>query len=62
MEINKTRAANKTVLGISMPIELKNKILKHAQADHRNMAQWCVVQLEKAVREIEGKKNKPEGK
>jgi len=62
MKRNKARASNKTVLGVSMPIELKNKIFKHAQADHRNMAQWCVVQLEKAVGIIEGKKNKPEGK
>lgn len=62
MQRNKTRAANKTVLGISMPIELKNKILKHAQADHRNMAQWCVVHLEKAVRVIEENDSNPDKK
>ena len=62
MKRNKARASNKTVLGVSMPIELKNKIFKHAQADHRNMAQWCVVQLQKAVRDIEEKDSVPDKK
>ena len=53
MKPNKTRAADKTVLGVSMPKSLKDRITRLAQADHRNMAQWCVVQLEKAVQELE---------
>jgi len=53
MKPNKTRAADKTVLGVSMPKSLKLRITRLAEADHRNMAQWCVVQLEKAVSELE---------
>ena len=36
-----------------MPKALKDKIAALAVADRRNMAQWCVVQLEKAVAELE---------
>lgn len=36
-----------------MPKALKDRITRLAEADHRNMAQWCVVQLEKAVQELE---------
>ena len=53
MKANKARADDKTVLGVSMPKELKERIALLAHADHRNMAQWCVVQLEKAVAELE---------
>ena len=60
MERNKKRAPDKTTLGISMTKTLKCKISKAAEADHRNMAQWCVVQLEKILGHKE-EKNKPEG-
>jgi len=52
MERNKARAADKTTLGVSMPKTLKCKILKAAEADHRNMASWCCIQLEKALKEL----------
>ena len=53
MKPNKTRAPDKTVLGVSMPKDLKERIHRLAELDRRNMAQWCVVQLEKAVEELE---------
>ena len=53
MSENKKRAADKTVLGVSMPKILKERIARLADADHRNMAQWAVVQLEKIVNELE---------
>jgi hypothetical protein len=62
MKRNKARAADKTTLGVSMPKTLKCKILQAAEADHRNMAQWCVVQLEKALQELGFMDSKPDKK
>lgn len=45
-----------------MPKTLKCKILQAAEADHRNMAQWCVVQLEKALQELGFMDSKPDKK
>ena len=53
MKSNKDRAEDKTVLGVSMPKSLKDRIAAIARDDHRDMAPWCVIQLEKAVAEIE---------
>ena len=53
MSAKKDRAEDKTVLGVSMPKELKERIAAIAKKDHRDMAPWCVIQLENAVREIE---------
>jgi len=53
MNVNKDRAKDKTVLGVSMPKSLKERIQRVADADHRDMAPWCVIQLEKAVAKLE---------
>ena len=55
MSANKSRADDQTVLGVSMPKTLKDRIAKLADADRRSMAQWSVMQLEKAVSELENK-------
>jgi len=62
MERNKARAADKTTLGVSMPKALKCKILEAAEADRRNMASWCVIQLEKALKELGFLDSKPNKK
>ena len=53
MKSNKDRSEDQTVLGVSMPIELKNRIKAIAHGDHRGMAPWCVIQLETAVAAVE---------
>jgi len=55
MKKNKDRSEDQAVLGVNMPKELRDRIRKIAEADRRGMAPWCVIQLEKAVEEIEAK-------
>lgn len=47
------RSPDQTILGISMPKELKNRIKEAAQKDRRPMAQWCVIQLEEILKDLE---------
>jgi hypothetical protein len=62
MKRNKARAADKTTLGVSMPKTLKCKISEAAEADRRNMASWCCIQLEKALKELGFIDSKPDKK
>lgn len=45
-----------------MPKTLKCKISQAAEADRRNMASWCVIQLEKALAELGFIDSKPDKK
>ncbi len=46
------RSPENTVLGVSMPKTLKAKIKELADADHRPMAAWAAIHLERIVAEI----------
>ncbi len=45
-----------------MPKTLKCKISEAAEADRRNMASWCCIQLEKALKELGFIDSKPDKK
>jgi hypothetical protein len=46
---NHNRSESNTVLGISMPKAIKDKIRRAAELDNRTMANWCLVQLERII-------------
>ena len=46
---NKGRAPGMTLLGVPMPVELKDKIKKAADLDRRKMADWSRLELEHAA-------------
>jgi hypothetical protein len=47
------RRPDQTILGVSMPKELKARIKTAAAADRRPMATWAVLQLERICDELE---------
>lgn len=53
------RAEDQTVLGISMPKELKAKIAAAAAADNRSMANWCVHHLHEILGHLETAASEP---
>ena len=55
---NKGRADTQTVLGVSMPKELKDRIKRAAAIENRTMANWCVHHLDRIVRELESRDSK----
>ena len=53
------RPENSAILGVSMPLALKLRIKRLAEADKRTMASWAAIHLEKVVDEIEGQATAP---
>ena len=47
------RSETNDVLGVSMSKELKARIKKLADLDHRPMATWCALHLEQLVKHME---------
>lgn len=50
---NHDRSKDQTILGVTMTKELKEKIKRAAALEHRNMANFAVHYLTKAVQECE---------
>jgi hypothetical protein len=47
------RPENSAILGVSMPLSLKLRIKRLADADKRTMASWAAIHLEKVVKDLE---------
>ena len=47
------RPENSAILGVSMPLSLKLRIKRLAEADKRTMASWAAIHLEQVVKELE---------
>ena len=50
------RPESSAILGVSMPLALKQRIKALADADKRTMASWCAIHLEQVVYELENPK------
>jgi hypothetical protein len=52
-DMSTPRPENSAILGVSMPLALKLRIKRLADADKRTMASWAAIHLEKVVEELE---------
>lgn len=48
-----SRPEQSAILGVSMPLALKQRIKRLADLDKRTMASWCAIHLEQLVEELE---------
>lgn len=49
------RSPDQTILGVSMPKTLKEKIAQAAKKEKRSMANWCVNELTRIVDDLDAK-------
>jgi predicted transcriptional regulator len=51
----KPRPDSSNILGVSMNLDLKEKIKRLAEAEDRTMSQWCALALRRIVEDIEAR-------